>query len=233
MIEFIFMLTRDDVTVGDAAEVLASLRESGLRYVGFKDIGPPPETLAEVTRAAHEADMEVMLEVVSTSAEDELRSLHAALDIGVDWVLGGTRADVGVEILGGTVKYCPFPGTIEGHPSVLKGSIAEIAADAERLTALDGVYGVDLLAYRHATEDPIALTRAVAAAASGPVIAAGSVTSYEQIAALEAAGAWGFTIGSAIFANQLPGGPSVPGQVDGVLAHLKGSDPFRFAEVTA
>ena len=42
MIEFVFMLTRDDVTVGDAADVLASLRESGLRYVGFKDIGPPP-----------------------------------------------------------------------------------------------------------------------------------------------------------------------------------------------
>ena len=233
MIEFVFMLTRDDTTVPDALDVFASLRSSGLRYVGFKDIGPPPETLAEVTRAAHEADMEVMLEVVSTSAEDELRSLHAALDIGVDWVLGGTRADVGVEILGGAVKYCPFPGTIEGHPSVLKGSIAEIAADAERLTALDGVHGVDLLAYRHATEDPIALTRAVAAAASGPVIAAGSVTSFGQIAALEDAGAWGFTIGSAIFANQLPGGPSVPGQVDGVLAHLKGSDPFRFAEVTA
>ncbi|WP_053226431.1 1-(5-phosphoribosyl)-5-((5-phosphoribosylamino)methylideneamino)imidazole-4-carboxamide isomerase [Solirubrobacter soli] len=233
MIEFVFMLTRDDVTVGNAAEVLASLRESGLRYVGFKDIGPPPETLAEVTRAAHEASMEVMLEVVSTSAEDELRSLHAALDIGVDWVLGGTRADVGVEILGGAVKYCPFPGTIEGHPSVLKGSIAEIAADAERLTALDGVHGVDLLAYRHPTEDPIALTRAVAAAASGHVIAAGSVTSFEQIAALGDAGAWGFTIGSAIFANQLPGGPSVPGQVAAVLAHIKGSGPFRFAEATA
>ena len=49
------------------------------------------------------------------------------------------------------------------------------------------------------------------------MIAAGSVTSFEQIAALERAGAWGFTIGSAIFANRLPGGPSVPGQVAAVL----------------
>jgi hypothetical protein len=228
VIEFVFMLTRDDVTVGDAADVLASLRESGLRYVGFKDIGPPPETLAEVTRAAHEASMEVMLEVVSTSAEDELRSLRAALDIGVDWVLGGTRAREGVAILGGAVKYCPFGGTIVGHPSVLHGTVDEIAAHAAALTAMDGVHGVDLLAYRHASEDPIALTRAVADAAAGPVIAAGSVTSFEQIAALEAAGAWGFTIGSAIFANQLPGGPTVPGQVAAVLAHLKGPGPFRF-----
>ncbi|HEY6888525.1 MAG TPA: hypothetical protein VI300_12115 [Solirubrobacter sp.] len=218
MIEFVFMLTRDDVTVGDAADVLSSLRESGLRYVGFKDIGPPPETLAEVTAAAHDAGMEVMLEVVSTSAEDELRSLRAAQEIGVDWVLGGTHAREGVAILRDRgVKYCPFPGTIVGHPSVLEGSIEAIAAHAAELTALDGVHGVDLLAYRHATEDPIALTRAVAAAASGPVIAAGSVHSFEQIAALEEAGAWGFTIGSAIFANQLPGGPTVAGQVAAVL----------------
>ncbi len=217
MIEFVFMLTRDDVTVGDAADVLASLRESGLRYVGFKDIGVPVEVLDEVCAKAQKDGLEVMLEVVSTSKEDELRSLRAGLEIGVDWVLGGTHAERGAELLGGAVKYCPFPGTIVGHPSVLEGSIAEIAAHAARLTALDGVHGVDLLAYRHRTEDPIALTCAVAEAAAGPVIAAGSVTSFEQIAALERAGAWGFTIGSAIFANQLPGGPSVPGQVAAVL----------------
>jgi hypothetical protein len=219
LIEFIFMLTRDDVTVGDAADVLAALRDSGLRYVGFKDVGPPPETLAEVTAAAHEAGMEVMLEVVSTSREDELRSLRSAIGIGVDWVLGGTHAREGVEILAGSgVKYCPFPGTVEGHPSVLRGAISEIAAHAAELTALDGVHGLDLLAYRHADADPVALTRAVAEAAHGPVIAAGSVSSFEQIAALEAAGAWGFTIGSAIFAGRLPGGPTVAGQVAAVLS---------------
>jgi hypothetical protein len=31
MIEFVFMLTRDDVTVADAPEVLAGLRCTGLR----------------------------------------------------------------------------------------------------------------------------------------------------------------------------------------------------------
>jgi len=217
VIEFVFMLTRDDVTVPDALEVFGSLRESGLRYVGFKDVGPPAGVLREVTAAAHDADMEVMLEVVSVTREDELRSLRAAAEIGVDWVLGGTHASDGAAILDG-VKYCPFPGTIEGHPSVLKGSLEQIADDAARLTALDGVHGLDLLAYRHDREDPIALTRAVVEAADGPVVAAGSVVSFEQIAALEAAGAWGFTIGSAIFAGRLPGGPSIAGQVGEVLA---------------
>ena len=219
MIEFVFMLTRDDVTVADAPEVLAGLRDTGLRYVGFKDIGPEPEVLRDVTAVAHEAGMEVMLEVVSTSREDELRSVRAALDIGVDWVLGGTNAEEGALVLAGTaVRYCPFPGTITGHPSVLSGAIDEIAADAARLTAIDGVHGVDLLAYRHATADVGALTRAVADAVDGPVIAAGSVATIEQIGVLEEARAWGFTIGSAIFEERLPGGPSVAGQVRAVLA---------------
>jgi hypothetical protein len=217
VIEFVFMLTRDDTTVPDALDVFSSLRDSGLRYVGFKDIGPPPRVLREVTAAAHDAGMEVMLEVVSVTREDELRSLRAAREIGVDWVLGGTHASEGAAILEG-VKYCPFPGRIEGHPSVLHGSIEEIAEDAARLTALEGVHGLDLLAYRHASEDPVVLTRAVVEAADGPVIAAGSVVSFEQIEALEAAGAWGFTIGSAIFAGRLPGAPSVCGQVSAVLA---------------
>jgi hypothetical protein len=219
LIEFVFMLTRDDVTVADAPEVLDTLRESGLRYVGFKDVGPPPAVLAEVAAGAHDAGMEVMLEVVSTEVEDELRSLRAARSIGVDWVLGGTHPERGAAILAGSdIRYCPFPGTVEGHPSVLSGEIEAIAADAAQLTAIDGVHGVDLLAYRHRDADPIALTRAVVEAIDGPVIAAGSVASLEQIAALETAGAWGFTIGGAIFEQRLPGGPTVAGQVAAVLA---------------
>ncbi len=219
MIEFIFMLTHDDATVPQAREVVAELADSGLRYIGFKDVGASIETLTEVAAAAHEASMEVMLEVVSTSVEDELGSLRAATQIGVDWVLGGTHADEGARILEGAgVRYCPFPGTVEGHPSVLSGEIDEIARDATRLSALGPVTGVDLLAYRHRDVDPIELTRAVVDAVDGPVIAAGSVATLEQITALEGAGAWGFTIGGAIFEGRLPGGPSVAGQVAAVLA---------------
>jgi hypothetical protein len=228
VIEFIFMLTHDDVTVDDAVDVFAGLRDSGLRYVGFKDVGPPPSVLREVTDAAHEAGMEVMLEVVSTQIGEEVRSLRAAPQIGVDWVLGGTHPHKGIELLDGTgIRYWPFPGTIVGHPSVLKGEIDEIAAHAAELTALEGVYGLDLLAYRHPDVDPLALTRAVVEAADGPVIAAGSVATTRQIADLEAAGAWGFTIGGAIFDGRLPGGPSVAGQIEAVLAAAGGAEVGR------
>lgn len=218
MINFIFMLTRNDATVSNALEVLEQVAQSDLRYVGFKDVGASPGQLAEVTAAAHEHGLEVMLEVVSTSAEEERRSLEAATEIGVDWVLGGTHPEMGTEILAGAdVRYCPFPGTVVGHPSVLEGSIEAIADDACRLTGTPGVDGLDLLAYRHPSADVEALTRAVVAASEGPVIAAGSVAGFDQIDALARAGAWGFTIGSAIFEGRLPGGPDVAAQVRAVL----------------
>ena len=219
MIEFIFMLTHHDATVDDALEVYGLTRGTGLRYVGFKDIGATPAQLAEVTAAAHADGLEVMLEVVSTSAADELRSVRAAREIGVDWVLGGTHADAGVEILAGSdVRYCPFPGAVTGHPSVLGGDLDEIAEHARALTAMDGVDGLDLLAYRHLSVDPVELTRAVVKASAGPVIVAGTIASTDQIRDVAAAGAWGFTIGGAIFEQRLPGAPGIAEQIEAVLA---------------
>src|SRR4029077_7364233 len=149
--------------------------------VGFKDVGPAPAVLRTVAADAHEAGMEVMLEGVSTSADDEARSIEAAIGIGVDWVLGGVNPQRGAEILAGSgIRYCPFAGAVEGPPSVLSGAIDEIAAHAARLTGAPSVHGVDLLAYRHASVDPITLTRAVADACDGPVIAAGSVATLDQ-----------------------------------------------------
>jgi len=223
VIEFVFMLTHHDRTVDRPLDVYRDIRGCGLRYVGFKDIGATPSELREVGDQAHADGLEVMLEVVSTTREDELRSIAAAAEIGVDWVLGGTHPRDGLEVLAGSkARYCPFPGTIVGHPSVLHGEIAEIADSARAITALDGVYGLDLLAYRHPTADVAELTRAVVQASAGPVIAAGSVASVQQIATLDAAGAWGFTIGGAIFEGRLPGGPAIDGQIRAVLAAASG-----------
>jgi hypothetical protein len=223
MIEFVFMLTHHDRTVDDPLAVYALIRDCGLRYVGFKDVGATPAELREVCAAAHADGLEVMLEVVSTSKADELTSIAAATEIGVDWVLGGTHPRDGLRVLDGSAaRYCPFPGTVTGHPSVLHGQIDEIAASARQITALDGVYGLDLLAYRHPSANAAELTRAVVRAASGPVIAAGSVASVAQIEDLASAGAWGFTIGGAIFEGRLPGGPSVGGQIRQVLRAAAG-----------
>ena len=225
---FIFMLTHNDSTVPDAAKVYESLRGTALHYIGFKDIGATPEELTVVAEKAHADGLEVMLEVVSTSRESELVSLEAGRQIGVDWVMGGTHAADGVRILAGSgIKYLPFPGRIDGHPSVLLGSIAEISKDAADLTARDGVYGVDLLAYRSPDQDPIALTRDVVAASAGPVVVAGSIATAEQIRLVASAGAWGFTIGGAIFEGRLPGAPDLAGQITEVLTITAGAEAVR------
>src|SRR6266571_2863239 len=180
------MLTHHDRTVDDPLSVYEELRGTGLRYVGFKDIGAPVPVLRNICVKAQNDGLKVMLEVVSTSRDEELRSVAAAAEIGVDWVLGGTHPIDGCRVLAGSsARYCPFPGTVTGHPSVLTGEIAEIADSAGQITALPGVSGLDLLAYRHPTADAAELTRAVVQASSGPVIAAGSVASVAQIEAID------------------------------------------------
>jgi hypothetical protein len=214
---FVFMLTHGDRTIEHATDVVTGLADTGLRYIGFKDVGADASRQRELTALAHDAGFEVMLEVVSTSKEDELASLHAASAAGVDWVLGGTHAADAAGILADGVRYCPFPGKVVDHPSVLLGSVDEIADDAARLMALDHVSGLDLLAYRHPTADHQALIREVVRRAAGPVIVAGSIASIDRALAVSDAGAWGFTIGSAVFDGLLPGAPSVADQVRGVL----------------
>ena len=160
-----------------------------------------------------------MLEVVSLEREAELNSANAAITLEVDYLLGGTHASDVLPLLAGTgIQYFPFPGRIEGHPSNLRGTQSEIVQSAQSLTALEGVHGLDLLAYRWSGDVPT-LTKAVVSSVDKSVIAAGSVDNFERIQALHRAGVWGFTIGSAMFANQYPGG-SVRGQVDWVMQQL-------------
>lgn len=237
MIEFIFMLTRDDRTVADAEAVYDSIRDTDLHLVGFKDVGLPAARLRALASAMRADGREVFLEVVSERADDELRSVAAGLEIGVDWLMGGTHPDEALAILDqigpvgtpGRPRYCPFPGRVVGHPSVLEGTIDEIAASARSLTERPGVHGLDLLAYRWAGDVPV-LVQAVTAASRGPVIAAGSVDSAERINALAAAGAWAFTIGGAVFDARLPAGPSVREQVACAL-ELARAAPGREAVV--
>jgi hypothetical protein len=225
MTEFIFMLTHQDSTLPNALQVYETLRGiEGLRYVGFKDVGAPFERLQELADAIRADGRTSMLEVVSEDAAAELRSIEAARRLGVDWVLGGTHPDEALSILAGSdLRYCPFPGRVIGHPSLLRGTVESIAGDAASLTARDGVHGLDLLAYRFDGDVP-ALTRAVVDAATGPVIAAGSVDSAERIRTLVGAGVWGYTIGGAIVEGRMPGGPSIAAQVREVLAITQAAD---------
>ena len=182
-LRFIFMLTRNDRTVADASAQLQTALDLGVRHIGFKDIG---------------------LEVVSLDRDSEIISARAAVEIGVDVLLGGTRVDDVLPVIAGTdILYCPFPGRITGHPSVLEGSIAEIVDSARALAARDGVHGLDLLAYRSKQDVP-ELMKAVCAAVSKPVYVAGSIDTPERIGVVKDSGAAGFTIGTAALDGKYP-----------------------------
>ena len=96
----------------------------------------------------------------------------------------------------------------------------------ERATDEAGALGVDpgQVAKTLVVRVPSGNVRAVVAASTGPVIAAGSVDSYERILTLASAGVWGYTIGGGIIAGRMPGGPSVAGQVREVLAMTARAD---------
>ncbi len=193
------MLTRADQTVPDCLRVLDEIRPVGLRHVGFKDVGVPPDVLRQLVANIRARGATTYMEVVSTSAEACLNSARIARDIGVDRLLGGTHVDEVLEILrGSATTYHPFPGNPVGHPTKLGGSPADIEADCKRFAA-KGCAGVDLLAYRATEADPIELVRAARRGTPGYLLVAGSVATPLQIRALKAAGADAFTVGSAAF----------------------------------
>jgi len=103
--DFIFMLTNQDRTVADAAERLKDVLAAGIMHVGFKDIGLPFDELLLIASAIKAAGATLYLEVVSLDEESERRSAQAAVDLGVDILMGGT----------GRMSFCRLlPGRTSG-----------------------------------------------------------------------------------------------------------------------
>ncbi|RWO91415.1 4-hydroxythreonine-4-phosphate dehydrogenase [Mesorhizobium sp.] len=221
--DFIFMLTRNDRTVTDAAVHAETALGAGIRHIGFKDIGLPLDALAALARQIREGGASTYLEVVSLDRDSEIRSVKAAIDLGVDFLLGGTHAEDVLPLLEGTpIRYYPFPGRIVGHPSVLEGSQAEIVKGAVALASHPGVAGLDLLAYRSARNVP-SLIDTVCRAVPKPVIVAGSVDRPDQINTIRNSGAAGFTVGTSALDGRFPAeGAALEFQLRAISACLEG-----------
>jgi hypothetical protein len=224
--DFIFMLTRNDATVGNCFELLEFARQLGLRHIGFKDVGAPEPTLRRLNEAIRAAGAQTYMEIVSTTREAELNSVRLARDLGVDRLLGGTLVDDALDILAGSrTRYLPFPGLPAGHPTQLGGS-PDLVESQCRGFAQKGCAGVDILAYRATEADPLDLIRACrrGLGPDGVLIVAGSVSSPERISAVRSAGANAFTIGTAVIDGcYAPRDPSIVAQLEAVLADCRNS----------
>jgi hypothetical protein len=217
--EFIFMFTRDDQTVEDCLEIFDFIRDIGVEHLGFKDVGVARETLVALNDRIKASGGISYMEVVSTTSEACLNSARAAVEIGVDRLLGGTEAKAMLEVLQGSgITYFPFPGRPEGHPTQLGGTPEQVAADCRRFEAL-GCAGVDLLAYRATEADPLKLVRAARQALEGELIVAGSVGTRARVRELAEAGVDAFTVGSAAFDGSFsPRKGSLRSQLSDILA---------------
>jgi len=196
--EFILMLTYNDTTVKDALNIFQECKDAPVMHWGFKDVGLPPEEMKSVVHEMRAAGKTTYLEVVSLSEEEGLRGARIAVEAGFDVLMGTVFFDSILEYLKGKpIKYYPFPGHIYGHPSILDGSMDEIVAHARFLES-QGVQGMDLLSYRYVGDAP-QLLQEVVKATNVPIVSAGSIESYKRLAEVWQTGAWGFTIGSALF----------------------------------
>jgi hypothetical protein len=221
VIDFIFMLTRDDRTIEDSLDLMRFIEPVGLKHVGFKDVGVPPSVLKTLVAEIHRTGAISYMEVVSTLPEACLQSARIARDLGVQRLLGGTQVDEILDILDGSdTAYFPFAGKPVGHPTELRGTAADAEANC-RAFVRKGCAGCDILAYRATETDPIDLVRA-ARKGLGPdkyLIVAGAITSAAQIRAIKAAGADAFTIGTAVLnCSYSPSKGSILSQLRDVLA---------------
>jgi hypothetical protein len=191
---------------------------------GFKDVGLQPEEMKALVREMKNAGKTTFLEVVSLSEEEGLRGAKLAVEAGFDILMGTVFFDSILNYLKGKpIQYYPFPGHIYGHPSILDGSIEDIVAHAKSLESM-GVQGMDLLSYRY-TGDAPRLLREVVHATQVPIVSAGSIESYKRMAEVWKAGAWGFTIGSALFDKKFAANGSFLENTLAVCSWLEKTDP--------
>ena len=196
--EFILMLTYNDSTVKDGLKIFRECKDAPVLHWGFKDVGLPPDEMKTLVHEMKAAGKTTYLEVVSLSEEEGLRGAKIAVDAGFDVLMGTVFFDSILEFLKDKpIQYYPFPGHIHSHPSILDGAIEDIVAHARFLES-KGVQGMDLLSYRYVGDAPL-LLREVVSATNVPIVSAGSIESYKRLAEVWQAGAWGFTIGSALF----------------------------------
>lgn len=216
MTYFILMLTKNDLTIQNAPEVFEEIKDTGVRHVGFKDIGLPIDKLKVLVQKMKSKGMKTYLEVVSESEEANIRSVKSALELGVDYLIGGTYVEQTLKLFKGAhPKYYPYVGKIIGHPCLLRGTIDEILADGKRKEAL-GIDGINLLGYRY-DGDVEKLTSSLVKTVKIPIIVAGSIDSFDRVRKMIQLKVAGFTIGGAILDKKFVPNGSLAEQVKAVL----------------
>src|SRR3546814_15846779 len=90
-LDFIFMFTHADETVGDCLEVFETAARAGVKHMGFKELGVPYEILVGLNRRIKAAGAVSYFEVVSSTTEACQDSARVSRTIGVARGQGGSE----------------------------------------------------------------------------------------------------------------------------------------------
>ncbi len=199
--ELIVMLTHNDLTVENAYEIFEQCQDTKALYWGFKEQPLPIEEMKRIYSKMKECGKRTVLEVVAYTEAEGLEGAHMAATCGCDVLMGTCYSEsIHKFCQQHNIDYMPFVGDIVGRPSILKGSIESMIAQAKMLKD-KGVFGIDLLGYRY-EEDPEKLISDYVKQVGNPVCVAGSIDSYERLQFIKKVQPWAFTIGSAFFENK-------------------------------
>lgn len=214
----VVMLTKDDFTVPNAAEIFESAHTAKADMWGFKEHPLPHKQMRDLYRRMKDCGKTTFLEVVCYTEREGMEGAMAAADCGCD-VLMGTMFSPAINDFcrNHGLKYMPFVGKVTGRPSVLEGEPADIISEANRYIS-EGAYGIDLLGYRY-TGDAVKLNKDFVQLVNAPVCLAGSIDSWQRLDEVKEAAPWAFTIGSAFFEHKF--GESFSQQIDAVCDYME------------
>ena len=216
--KLIVMLTHNDQTVANAAEVFEAAKDAPTQYWGMKDEGLAEEKMVALFQRMKECGKTTFLEIVADDKEVETESVRLAIRVGADVVTGTHyRKELHEMLEAAGVKYMPFIGKTVGIPIVIQGTVEEIVSEAVDLVE-KGCYGIDAAPYRY-EGDIDRYNRELIQAVTAPCVVAGSVNSFERVQEVMDNGYWGFTVGSAFFENKF-GNTSFSDQITSVVDYI-------------
>lgn len=216
--ELMVMLTHNDRTVVDAYEIFEQCKYSKAKYWGFKEIGLPLSRMKKLYALMKSCGKITSLEVVAYTEKECVENARLAVECGCDILMGTLFFDSVNEICKeNNIKYMPFVGRVTGRPSVLEGDIDELTDEANACIK-KGVYGFDLLGYRH-SGDAWAFNRQFVSQVNAPVCIAGSINSFERLDEVKSTSPLLFTVGGAFFENKFGG--SFGEQINNVCTYME------------
>lgn len=220
--ELIIMLTQNDITVSNAAEVFDSCKDLPAKKWGFKDVGLEKDDMIALAKKMKDAGKETYIEIVTYTEEGCLAGAKLAYECGFDYLTGTLPFDsVLAYAKEHHLKYYPFPGKVGGSPVALTGTIESVVESAKNAIA-KGATGVDLTAYRYTDGDPEELTKAVVDAVGGDkVCIAGSIGNTARMDAMKQAGVAEYTMGSALFGSNFVENGTFRENLEYVLNYLE------------